>query len=177
MLNLQNWRQKKDSQRNNSEILAHKVQSWNRTGRPVPDRPVRSNFSDRPVFTGFLPVFFQFLKIFEGTKTCLFCSFLTVFMISFIKGYDPGSFQLINFHSLSKFQLYILLTLSYPRMRALEHVGWILLCSWKISEVLEINIGWNYRFFTSKFWAHFSGLILANSHRITIASSFQVMLS
>jgi len=60
--------------------------------RPVCRLPVRSHFSDRPVFTGFLPVFFQFLEIFCGINTCLFCSFLTFFMISVINEYEPVSF-------------------------------------------------------------------------------------
>ena len=39
------------------EGIAH---TWNRISRPVPDRLVRSNFLDRPVFTGFFSNFKNF---------------------------------------------------------------------------------------------------------------------
>jgi hypothetical protein len=60
-----------------------------------------------------------------------------------------------------------------------EGIGsyWInLLWSRKVSEPLKVELGPNDKFFTSKFYVHFSRLLLIDCQQVSITSSFQVML-
>ncbi len=57
-------------------------------------------------------------------------------------------------------------------MRGSTHVEWIYLYSRQISRILEANIDLNYSFFISKCCAHFSGVILIDSHRISMLLLF-----
>jgi hypothetical protein len=60
-----------------------------------------------------------------------------------------------------------------------EGIGsyWInLLRSRKISEPSKVELGPNDKFFTSKFHVHFSRLLLIDCQKVSITSSFQVML-
>jgi hypothetical protein len=62
---------------------------------PVRSSPVRSNFPDRPVFTGF---YRSFLKIF-GTEVCFFCWFLKILTLPMVKRHESERFSLTKFQS------------------------------------------------------------------------------
>jgi hypothetical protein len=150
-------------------------QTWNRNGRSAGNRldPVQIF---RPTgFHRFLPVFF--LNFFGEIKLAYLSGFLTISIVSIVKKYDPESFPLTKPQSYSKAQVLILSNTSYPTISVPYRFEWIYLYSRKFSQILQINVGLNSKFFTVKFLAHSYAVILADFHRNPIPISTQFKLS